>query len=270
MLNDIPRIGYGTWKRRGEEAVTCTRAALDAGYRHIDTAEGYGNEAEVGQALRDSGVPRDEVWITTKVSPEHLGPGVVRPTLEASLQRLGVEQVDLVLVHWPSIRDEFGMADYLGQFADVHAAGLARTIGVSNFTVPQLDAAQEILGDLPILTNQVERHPYLANSAIEARCRELGILLTAYSPLMRGAVADDPVLQRIAKDVGGTEGQVTVAWLMAKGHVVIPTSSNPDRIAANLKGADLTLTPEQIAEIDGLARGGRLTDPDWAPKWDPE
>lgn len=270
MLDEIPRIGYGTWQREGEEARAGTRAALEAGYRHIDTAEGYGNEAEVGQGIAESGVPRDALWVTTKVAPENFGPGQIRPHAEASIEKLGTGPVDLLLLHYPSIGDEYPMEEYVGQLAEVFDAGLARHVGVSNFTIRHIDRARQLLGDRPILTNQVELHPFLANRPIVAHCKALGIPLTAYSPLARGAAADDPTLQAIGDQVGATAGQVALAYLLAQNHIVIPSSGNPDRIAENLAAGEVQLTAAQLKSIDGLDRNMRLIDGPWCPDWDSE
>jgi 2,5-diketo-D-gluconate reductase B len=268
LIGPMPQIGYGTWKRRDAEAYRCTLAALEAGYRHVDTAEGYGNEAPVGRAIRDSGLARAEVFLTTKVAPDHLGPGQVRPHAEASLERLGTDQVDLLLIHWPAAGDRYPMEDYLGQLAEVYDAGLARFIGVSNFTRRHIDAALRLLGDRPITTNQVEIHPLMQNRAIVEHCRARDIPLTAYSPLARGAVAEVPEIVAIAKAHGATPGQVALAFLMAEGHVVIPTSSRPERIRENLAARALRLGEEEIAVLRGLDRGRRLVDPAHAPAWD--
>ncbi|SLN22293.1 aldo/keto reductase [Roseisalinus antarcticus] len=267
MLGTIPQIGYGTWKRTGDDCVACVATALELGYRHIDTAEGYGNEVEVGRGIALSGVPRGEIWVTTKVAPENLAPGAVRPHVEASLERLGLDRVDLLLVHWPAIGDRYEMSEYMRQFMAVRAAGLTRFIGVSNFTIRHVDLAMQILGEAP-LVNQVELHPYLTNTPIVDHCRTKGLTLTAYSPLARGEVSDDPVLNGIGTEIGASGGQVALAWLMAKGYVVIPTSSKRANIAENLGAADITLTPEQIAAIDGLNRNERLVSGSFSPDWD--
>ncbi len=179
-VGEIPQMGYGTWQREG---VACFRGVIDAlevGYRHIDTAEGYNNEEFVGTALVESGLKRDEVWITTKVAPESFGPGQVRPHVEASLEKLRLDQVDLLLLHYPSIGDEYAIEDYMAQFVAVCEAGLTRHLGVSNFTVPYIDKALALLGDRPIFTNQIELHPYLANRTIVDHCRAKGIGLTLF------------------------------------------------------------------------------------------
>lgn len=268
MLKDMPKIGFGTWERFGDEGYATTLAALEAGYRHIDTAEGYGNEAAVGRGIAESGVARGDIWITTKVAPEHLGPGQVRSHAEASLEKLGVDQVDLFLVHWPSIGDDFDIADYMAQMLAVRDAGLCRHIGVSNFTIRHIDAALAAMGDVPILTNQVELHPFLANRAIVDHCATKGIRMTAYCPLARGKVMADDTLAAIAGAHGLTAAQVALAWLLAKSYTVIPSSSNPNRIAQNLAAGDVVLSDEEIARIDALDRGERLVNGTWSPVWD--
>lgn len=264
----IPRLGYGTWQREG---VACFRGVMDAlslGYRHIDTAEGYNNEEFVGAALAESGVPRDDVWVTTKVAPESFGPGQIRPHVEASLDKLRLDRVDLLLLHYPSINDEYDIEDYMAQFAALHDAGLARHIGVSNFTIRYIDRARELLGVRKIFTNQVELHPYLQNRPIVEHCRALGIPLTAYSPLARGAVMDDPVLTDIAKAHGATPAQISLAFLLAEGFIVIPSAGSRARIAANFAAQDIALSKDQIARIRALDRGMRLVDGPWCPTWD--
>ncbi|WP_411891684.1 aldo/keto reductase [Yoonia sp. SDW83-1] len=267
-MDTIPQIGYGSWNRPDEAAYQGTLAALEAGYRHLDCAEGYQNEEFVGRAIAAFDLPREDLWVTTKVAPESFGPGQIRPHVEASLEKLGVGPVDLLLLHYPSIKDEYDIADYMAQFAAVYDAGLCRNIGVSNFTKPYLDKALDLLGDRPLLTNQVELHVYLHNRPIVEHCAAKGIRMTAYSPLARGAVVDDPVLQQIGAAVGVTASQVALAWLLAKGYVVIPSAGSPARIAENLAAGDLTLTTAQIAAIDALDKDMRLVDGPWCPVWD--
>lgn len=267
-MQTIPTLGYGTWNRPEKAAYDGTLAALEAGYRHLDCAEGYENEEFVGQAIADFDLKRDALWVTTKVAPESFGPGQIKPHVEASLEKLGVGPVDLLLLHYPSIKDEFEIEDYMAQFAAVYDAGLCHNIGVSNFTKPYIDKAIALLGDRPLLTNQVELHVYLHNSPIVDHCAAKDIRMTAYSPLARGAVLKDPTLAKIGAEIAGSPSQVALAWLMAKGHIVIPSAGHPTRIAENFAAADLTLSPEQIATIDGLDKGMRLVDGPWCPVWD--
>lgn len=270
LIGPIPQIGFGTWKRNGDDGYRAVFDALEVGYRHIDTAEAYDNEEDVGKAISLSGLKRSELFITTKVAPDNLGPGQVRPHVEASLEKLGLTQVDLLLIHWPSINDKHDVRDYVAQFADVHQAGLAKHIGVSNFTKRHLAAAIEILGKGVITTNQVEVHPFFQNPIMAKHCKALGIPLTAYSPLARGAVNDSDVMVRIAAKHGATPGQVALAFLLAAGHAVIPTSSNKTRMAENLRSQDLELEVADLHDIRQLHTGERLVNGSWAPKWDAE
>jgi 2,5-diketo-D-gluconate reductase B len=267
-IGPIPQIGFGTWKRSGDDGYREVLSALDVGYRHIDTAEAYDNEEDVGRALKDFGVARNEVFVTTKVAPDNLGPDQVRPHVVASLKKLRLEKVDLLLVHWPSINDLYDIRDYMAQFAAVQDEGLATHIGVSNFTKRHIEAALEVFGSRPIVTNQVEIHPLFQNRIIVDHCRALGIPMTAYSPLARGAVNDIVVLQGIAREHGATPGQVALAFLMAEGHIVIPTSSNKTRMAENLAAQKLELSSADIQAIRGISAGHRLVNGSWAPKWD--
>ncbi|KJZ18883.1 aldo/keto reductase [Loktanella sp. S4079] len=269
-MQNIPQIGYGTWNRPGEEAYRGTLAALEAGYRHIDGAEGYQNEEHVGRAIADFALPREELWVTTKVAPESFGPGQIRPHVEASLEKLGVGPVDLLLLHYPSIDDEYDINDYVAQFAEVYDSGLCRNIGVSNFTKHYLGQALDLLGDRPILTNQVELHVFMQNVPIVSYCRAQNIPITAYSPLARGAVKDDPVLTEIARNHSATASQIALAWLLREGHVIIPSSGSPARIQENLAAADITLSEAEHARITKLERGMRLVNGPWCPEWDTE
>jgi 2,5-diketo-D-gluconate reductase B len=267
-IGPIPQMGFGTWKRSGEDGYREVLTALEVGYRHIDTAEAYDNEEDVGRALAEFGLARSEVFVTTKVAPENLGPGQVKPHVLASLQKLRLEKVDLLLVHWPSINDRFDIRDYMAQFAAVQDEGLATHIGVSNFTKRHLAAARDVFGSRPIVTNQVEIHPLFQNRIIVDHCRSLDIPLTAYSPLARGAVNDNAVIQAIAKRHGASCGQVALAFLMAEGHIVIPTSSNRARMAENLASTSVTLSDDDMAAMRAITDNRRLVNGSWAPKWD--
>jgi 2,5-diketo-D-gluconate reductase B len=268
MVAGIPQMGYGTWNRSADEAYQGAIWALEAGCRHIDTAQGYGNEQDVARGIKDAGVPRSEIFLTTKVKPDNYGPGAVMPSVRESLEKLHVDQVDLLLLHWPSPKGKYPLADYLGQFAEVFDAGLARQIGVSNFTRALIDESIRLLGDRRITTNQVECHVYMQNRPIIDHCEKLGVSVTAYSPLARGAVVGDPVLERIGKAHGITGEQVALAFLMAKRHIVIPSSSKKDRIILNFESRNIALTPAEIKQIEGLEKGMRLVNGDWCPVWD--
>lgn len=267
-IGPIPQLGFGTWNRNGDEACNTTLWALEAGYRHIDTAEGYNNEEHVGRAIAESGLRRDEVFITTKVAPESYAPGQIMPHVKASLEKLRTGKVDLLLLHWPSVKDQYDINDYMAQFAEVYDAGLAHHIGVSNFTKKYLDAAIRLLGNRPITTNQVEIHVLMQNRIIVDYTRSKGISTTAYSPLARGAVSDNATLQVIGEKYNATAEQIALAFLLAEGHVVIPSSSNRQRIASNFKARDIALSTDEIASIRTLDEGRRLVNGSWCPVWD--
>jgi 2,5-diketo-D-gluconate reductase B len=264
----VPQMGYGTWNRPGDEAYNGVLWALEAGCRHIDTAQGYQNEAEVGRAIADSGVPRSEIFLTTKVAPENYGKGEVMRTSRESLDKLGVERVDLLLLHWPSPHNEYPLQSYIAQFAEVFDAGMAKTIGVSNFTIPLIDQAQRLLGDRRIVMNQVEIHVFMQNQPIVRHCRAIGVPTTAYSPLARGAVVGDPLLTEVGKAHDATAAQVALAFLMAEGHIVIPSSGNKERIASNFAARTIDLDRGEVERLRGLEKGLRLVNGDWTPDWD--
>ncbi len=265
---EMPRLGFGTYGRTGPEGVAAISAALEIGYRHLDTAQTYDTEREVGEAVRLSGLPRDEVFVTTKIAEENLGDGQLIPSLERSLDALGLDHVDLALIHWPARKGGPEPEVYLRQIADAKEQGLARHIGVSNFTIALIEEARSILGDSAILTNQVELNPWFRNRKLADHCAARGIVVTCYEPLARGKVGADPVLQRIASRHGATPEQVALAWELAQGFAAIPTSRNPDRIAQNFAAQTLALSAEDVAEIDTLDRGIRSIDPAWGPDWD--
>lgn len=265
---DMPRLGFGTYGRTGPEGIAAILTALEVGYRHLDTAQTYDTEREVGEAIRRSGLPRDEVFVTTKVAEEKLGPGQVMPSLRQSLDALGLDRVDLALIHWPARKGGPAPEVYLRQIAEARERGLARHIGVSNFTIALLEEARSILGDGAILTNQVELNPWFRNRKLADHCACRGIIVTCYEPLARGRVGADPVLRRIAARHGATPEQVALAWELAQGYAAIPTSRRRERIAQNFAAQELVLSPDELAEIETLDRGIRSIDPDWGPDWD--
>ena len=268
-ISGIPAMGYGTWNRSGEEAVKGVTWALEAGCRHIDTAQSYNNEEFCGAAIKQSGIPRDQIFITTKVAPENCGPGQLRPSVETSLHKLGVDQVDLLLLHWPSPQNEYPMPSYMEQFAEAFDAGMARMIGVSNFTIAQINEAAELLGDRTIATNQVKIHVYCQNRPIVDHCRSLGISTTAYSPLARRASIDDPLLAEVGRAHGVTGAQIALAFLLAEGHIVIPSSGKKERITSNFEARKIKLNDDEMPRVRGLERGYRVSDDaDWMPRWD--
>lgn len=264
----IPKIGYGTWNRPGQQAYQGVLWALELGYRHIDTAQGYNNEQDVGRAIKESQVARSEVFLTTKVAPENYGRGQVMKSTRESLDKLGVDKVDLLLLHWPSPHDEYPLPSYLEQFAEVFDAGLTTEIGVSNFTIPLIDQAQRLLGKRRLVMNQVELHVYMQNRAIVEHCRSIGVPTTAYSPLARGAVVGDPVLAEVAKAHEASGEQIALAFLMSEGHIVIPSSGKKERIQSNLAAANIELSAPEVERLRLLEKGLRLVNGAWTPTWD--
>jgi diketogulonate reductase-like aldo/keto reductase len=242
--------------------------ALAAGYRHIDTARKYGSERGVGEGIRAARVPRAEIFVTTKVSHEHLRADDFARSVDASLQSLGLDYVDLLLVHWPN--PQIPLREPMVALAKAKREGLARHLGVANFTIALLDEALALCPE-PLVTDQVEHHPYLDQSKIREACHRRGLLLTAHCPLGRGRLIDDPLLSSIAKRKAKSAAQVALRWALQHGNVVpIPRSSNPQRIAENLDIFDFALNDEEMRQIAGLARpGSRIADPAGrAPAWD--
>src|SRR5215475_2975795 len=261
----MPVIGFGTSTL--SDCGEIVAAAIAAGYRHIDTARKYGSERGVGEGIRASRVRRDAIFVTTKVSHEHLrGPDFAR-SVDASLKDLQLDHVDLLLVHWPS--PEIPLRETMAALAKAKRDGLARHVGVANFPVPLLDEARALCPE-PLITDQVEHHPYLDQSRIRAACRERAIILTAYCPLGRGRLMGDRVLGAIARRKGKTIAQVALCWAIQQGVVPIPRSSNPTRIAQNIDIFDFALSDEEMRAIDALAKpGGRIANPAGrAPAWD--
>lgn len=265
----VPALGLGTWQLSGRGCFEAVRQALDLGYRHIDTAQMYGNETEVGWAIRESGLARDAIFLTTKLAPGNLGAAAVKRTAEESLRRLATDHVDLLLIHWPT--GEVPLAETLRALAALRDAGKTRHIGVSNFNVALLQEAIETHG-ADLLCNQVEYHPYLSQRAVLAAVRRHGLKLTAYSPLARGRVQRDPALAAIARKYGKSPAQVALRWLLDQdGVVAIPKAASRAHLAANIEIFDFTLGAEDRAAIDALRDDYRVVDPaGWAPDWDPE
>ncbi|MCB9992395.1 MAG: aldo/keto reductase [Hyphomicrobiaceae bacterium] len=267
-INGIPQMGYGTWNRSPDEAYQGVLWALEAGCRHIDTAQGYRNEEAVGRAIRDSGIARADIYITTKIAPENFAAGEPTRTALESLDKLGIDQVDLLLLHWPSIKNEYPMPSYVGELTALHDNGRARMIGVSNFTIPLIDEAIPLFGGRPIATNQCEIHVFFQNRKVAAHCAAKGIPMTAYSPLARGAVKNDPVLTEIGNKHGATDAQVALAFLMHEGRITIPSSGKKERIAANFAARNISLDDQDVTRIRALDKHMRLVNGPWCPVWD--
>jgi diketogulonate reductase-like aldo/keto reductase len=263
---EIPAIGLGTWKLNGDAAIRAVQTALGAGYRHIDTAAMYGNEAEVGEAIRDHATPREEIFVTTKVWPSDVADGKLQKSAEASLKRLGMEQVDLLLIHWPS-RD-IPFAEQIRALCDARRRGFARHIGVSNFPPRFIEAAVG-LADEPLVVNQVEHHPYLDQSELRAVCAKHGIAITSYAPLGKGDVLRDPVVTEIAREKGKTPAQIVLRWHIEQPmNAAIPKSGNAWRIAENIDIFDFALTPSEMGQISKLARpDGRMVNTGYPSDW---
>jgi len=265
----VPAFGLGTFRLKEQAVIDSVRNALDVGYRAIDTAQIYGNEAEVGQAIAESGVPRDDIYLTTKIWISEFKRDALLASLHGSLEKLRTDRVDLTLIHWPSPDDAVPMEEYLPALAEAKAQGLTRGIGISNFTIAQTRRAIGILGASEIATNQVEIHPYLQNRLLVPFLQEQGIHVTAYMSLAYGEVIKDPVIQAIAGRHQATPAQVALAWALQQGFAVIPSSTRRENLASNLKAASLRLTDEDLAQIAVLDRGHRLANPDGiAPAWD--
>ena len=265
---EIPNIGLGTSGRTGEAGMAAILTALEVGYRHVDTAQSYGSEAGVGEAARRSGLPRSELFITTKVADTKLDKAQFLDSVERSVETIGLGPVDLLLIHWPSKGDAVPFEDYMLALAEAQKRGFTRLIGVSNFPIGHLERTERLLGQGAIATDQVEIHPYMQAPRLASYARSKGLMLTAYLPLCRGAVASDPVLQRIGEKHGVPASAVGLAFLMAQGHAVIPASTSERNLRANLQARDVALDDEDMAAIRALHRGERVIAPEKAPAWD--
>jgi 2,5-diketo-D-gluconate reductase B len=262
----IPTLGLGTMTLKGDVCVNAVSTALKMGYRHLDTAERYGNETEVGEGLRASGIDRKEVFVTTKVYQDRLAPADFEKSFDESLLKLELSAVDLLLIHWPN--PNVSLADTMRVLCKARKDGRAKNVGIANFTVALIEEAVTLATE-PLVTNQVEVHPFLDQSKVMAACKTHGISVTAYCPLARGKVPGDPVLARIGQAHGKTASQAALRYLVQLGIIIIPRSSNPDRLAENMAIFDFTLSDAEMAEIARLKRAdGRVVNPPHAPKWD--
>lgn len=260
----MPALGFGTVRLHGEQCRAAIVDALAIGYRSIDTARRYGNEIEVGDGIARSSVPREKIFLTTKLDFTNYTRDGVAHGIRESLKRLSTDYVDLLLMHWPS--DEVPMEETLGAMQEQHRAGLVRSIGVSNFTPTLLREAAQTAR---IAVNQVEYHPYLSQRLLLATHAELDLILTAYCPIARGDILHDPVLAEIGRDKGKTVTQVALRWLMQQERVTtIVRSSDPGRRRVNAQIFDFSLSDGEMARIHGLARGRRIIDPPFAPDWE--
>ncbi len=265
----IPSFGLGTFRLTGQAVIDSVKAALELGYRAIDTAQIYDNEAAVGQAIAESGVPRSELFITTKIWVANYAADKLVPSLRESLQKLRTDHVDLLLIHWPAPGNGVELPEYMAALAEAKALGLTRQIGVSNFNIELTRQAIEVVGKGEIATNQIELSPYLQNHKLVAFLKDQGVTVTSYMTLAYGKVLKDPVLADIGAKHKATVAQVALAWALQQGYAVIPSSTKRENLASNLLAQSLRLDAEDMARIAGLERNGREVSPDGlAPAWD--
>jgi diketogulonate reductase-like aldo/keto reductase len=263
----IPQIGFGTWELRGGECARMVQEALRIGYRHLDTAQVYENEAEVGEGLKAVGLPRDEVFVTTKLALRLTEPKDFERAAKDSLTRLKLSEVDLLLLHWPPL-PPLDFDETMENFVRLRSLGLTRNLGVSNFTVSQLEQLARISRE-PVICNQIEVHPFLDQTKVLAACRRHGIAGVAYSPIARGRTMGNDVLERIGRKHGKSSAQVSLRWLIQQDLVVIPRTSSPDRAQEDFEVFDFELEQDEMLAITRLARpDGRIVNPAWAPAWD--
>lgn len=263
---NIPKTGLGTFGLTGKSGTDAILSAMEIGYRHIDTAQSYDTEESVGAAIDSCGIPRDELFITTKIKPENFSQ--LRSSLRESCDLLQVDHVDLTLIHWPAHYDKTPVSAYIGELARAQEEGQTTLIGVSNFTRRHLKEVDEVIGSGRLATNQFECHPFLQNRILAQYCRDTGVGVTAYQPMAGGRAADDPVLAKIGESKGATATQISLAFLLHKGYVVIPKSKNPERMRSNLEAANIQLTAADISVIEALDRNQRTVNPEWGPDWD--
>jgi diketogulonate reductase-like aldo/keto reductase len=264
----IPKIGCGTYPMRGDLCADIVAEALRLGFRHVDTAQGYDNEAAVGEGIRKSGIPRKEIFITTKVRPQVIADGPLQRSVEESLKRLGVDTIDLLLIHWPN--PTVPIAECMRALSAARRAGMTRAIGVSNFVIANLEEAMRVSPEA-ISAVQFEYHPYLDQTRLLAAVRRHKLAITAYCPLALGRVAGDTRLEAIGKKHGKSAAQVTLRWLIQQEDVIaIPKTSHPERLKENLDVFDFRLTDDEMDQISRMtAPNSRLiNEPMWVPHWD--
>jgi len=263
----VPALGLGTFPMRGKQCYEAVRWALDIGYRHIDTAESYGNEAPVGRAIADSGIARGDIFLTTKCGFADPTADNVAAEVSASLDKLRTDYVDLLLYHWH--RKETPLGETLGALADAKAAGRARHIGVGNFTISLMREAVDV-HRAELFTNQFENHPLLRQPKVEREAHSLGLTVTAHSPIARGRAVDNPVLEKIGAKYGKSAPQVAIRWQLDKEQtLLVPKSTRREGLAANFDVFDFTLDDDDRAAIETLPNGMRGSRPAFEPDWDP-
>ncbi|GAF57908.1 oxidoreductase [Psychrobacter sp. JCM 18902] len=267
---NIPVLGLGTWQSTGQDCVDVVSQALKMGYEHIDTAQAYGNEKEVGQGIKKSGVSRDKFFLTTKIFPDDMKfePEKLIAAAKRSLADLDTDYVDLLLLHWPD--DRVPLSETIPALCELQKQGLTRHIGVSNFNIAKIIEAEKY-ADVPIVVNQVEFHPFIKQKTLQTFLNNHHILLEAYSPLARGDVFDNKIIKEIADKHNVTPAQISLAWILADKHrIAIPKTSNPDHLQGNLDAIKVQLSADDIEKISSLARadGRKIEHPDYSPEWD--
>ena len=265
----IPSFGIGTFRLQGQVVIDSVRNALELGYRAIDTAQIYDNEAEISQAVAESGVARDELFLTTKIWVDNCARDKLIPSLKDSLAKLHTDYVDLTLIHWPAPAHGIPVEEVMHELAEAREQGLTRQIGISNFNIATTRQAIAAVGRDSIATNQIELSPYLQGRKLTGFLKEQGIHVTSYMTLAYGKILKDPVINRVARSHDATPAQVALAWALQLGYSVIPSSTRRENLASNLLARQLRLTDEDMALIATLERGGREVSLDGlAPDWD--
>ncbi|MGO2505004.1 MAG: aldo/keto reductase [Psychrobacter alimentarius] len=267
---NIPVLGLGTWQSTGQDCVAVVKKALEMGYEHIDTAQAYDNEKEVGQGIKQSGVARDKFFLTTKIFPDDMKfqPEKLVEAAKRSLENLDTDYVDLLLLHWPD--DRVPLSETIPALCELQKQGLTRHIGVSNFNIADIIEAEKY-ADVPIVVNQVEFHPFIKQNTLQTFLNNHHILLEAYSPLARGDVFDNDIIKEIADKHKVTPAQISLAWILSDKHrVAIPKTSNPDHLQGNLDAIKVELNADELDKLGSLARsdGRKIEHPDYSPVWD--
>ncbi|MGJ3254033.1 MAG: aldo/keto reductase [Elainellaceae cyanobacterium] len=268
-VNDVsmPALGLGTYQLEGNVALRIVKHALNVGYRHLDTAQMYGNEAEIGQAIQESGVPRDQLFIATKVWPDRFKREQLIASVDESLAKLKLDGIDLVLLHWPS--PDVRLTETLDALMTVKDAGKVRHIGVSNFTTDLMDKAVGYCGKGVLVNNQVEYHPYLLQDKVIQKARSLHMTVTAYRPIAKGRVFKDDTITQIADAHNKTAAQVTLRWIIQQDIAAIPRSGNENHVTENFDIFDFSLSDDEMQAISALRGNERLVSPSGiAPDWD--
>ncbi|MEK6199843.1 MAG: aldo/keto reductase [Psychrobacter sp.] len=267
---NIPVLGLGTWQSTGQDCVDVVSQGLKMGYEHIDTAQAYDNEKEVGQGIKQSGISRDKFFLTTKIFPDDMKfqPEKLIAAAKRSLENLDTDYVDLLLLHWPD--DRVPLSETIPALCELQKQGLTRNIGVSNFNIADIIEAKKY-ADVPIVVNQVEFHPFIKQNTLQTFLNNHHILLEAYSPLARGDVFDNEVIKEIAEKHGVTPAQISLAWILSdKDRIAIPKTSNPEHLQGNLDSIIVQLSADELEKIGSLARsdGRKIEHPDYTPVWD--